>query len=152
MKDGMPFGCRIAAGLTLAVLSVIACNTNTTGNGDPCVPRASSGGPTTVSYADDIVPLFTAAGCLTSACHGGDFPSSRYDLRTYESTFGIGDDARQIDACEIAPGDPESSFLLEKISNSDPRVGLQMPLEREPLTAAEIALVETWIEEGAQDN
>lgn len=106
----------------------------------------------TVSYANDILPLFTAAGCLSSACHGGTFPSSRYDLRTYSATFVSGDDADRIGVCEIVPGDPESSFLFEKLQSSDPRVGLQMPLEREPLSAEEIALIETWIREGAQDN
>jgi len=91
-------------------------------------------------------------GCLNSTCHGGTFPASQYDMRTYAALFVAGDDADRIGACEIVPGDAASSFLIEKLRSSNPRVGLQMPLEREPLTEEEIVLIETWIDEGAQDN
>jgi hypothetical protein len=94
----------------------------------------------------------TSAGCLSSACHGGTFPSSRYDLRTYASSFIPGDLARRIGACAILPGDPDHSFMVEKLRSDDPRAGLRMPLEHDPLTEAEIQLIETWILEGAADN
>jgi len=73
-------------------------------------------------------------------------------LRTYSASFTAGDDAERIGACEIVPGDPENSFLFEKLQSADPRVGLQMPLEGDPLTNEELALIETWIREGAQNN
>lgn len=120
--------------------------------GNECPTSGTAGNASTVSYANDIVPLFIETNCLSTACHGGIVPSSRFDLRTYESTFIAGDDARQIGACEITPGDPDNSFLMEKLRSADPRVGLQMPLEREPLTAAQLAIIETWIREGAQNN
>lgn len=118
---------------------------------DSCAP-VSMIGPTTVSYANQIVPLFMSAGCLSSACHGGTFPASGFDLRSYATSFVMGDNARRINACEISPGHPENSFLIEKLRSSDPRQGLQMPLDGELLTEAQISLIETWINEGAQDN
>ncbi len=121
-------------------------------DGDSCPTGGTADGVATVSYVNDVVPLLIETKCLTTACHGGVVPSSRFDLRTYASSFIAGDDARRIGVCEIVPGDPERSFLIEKLRSMDPRVGLQMPLERDPLTEEEITIIETWIREGAQDN
>ncbi len=117
----------------------------------PC-PPATPGGPMTVSYANDIAPLFSAAGCASLSCHGGPFPSSLYDMRNYETTFGPGVEAKSLKVCDIAPGNPDASFLLEKLDPS-PRVGAQMPsAPRLPLTSEQINLIRTWILEGAQDD
>lgn len=134
-----------------AVLFSTGCGPNPPGDGNPC-PPGNTGGLTTVSYSNDIVPLFSATRCSSSACHGGMFPSSRYDLRTYATAFVSGDEADMLGVCEIVPGKPESSYMIEKLRSSDPRIGLQMPLEGEPLSEAQIVLIETWIREGAQDN
>ncbi len=152
MTRGYFLAFAFRATVTIGLVLLPACDSGTGGGSEvSCSPKASNT-IATVSCSNDIVPMFQAAGCLTSACHGGEFPSSSYDLRTYESWFVSGADARRIGACEIVPGDPENSFLLEKLRSDNPRVGLQMPLERDPLTEEEIALVETWIREGAQDN
>ena len=51
----------------------------------------------------------------------------------------------------IEPGDPDSSFLLEKV-RATPRFGRQMPLWHDPVTEDELATIERWIAEGALDN
>src|SRR5262249_33213295 len=84
-------------------------------------------------------------------CHGGPFVSSGYDLRAYETTFGPGVEARTLKVCEVVPGNPDASFLVEKL-NANPRLGVQMPNSRPPLTADQIALIRTWIMEGAQND
>ncbi|HVM96806.1 MAG TPA: hypothetical protein VMT89_10470, partial [Candidatus Acidoferrales bacterium] len=116
-------------------------------------PPLSSGpnGPLTVSYTHDIVPLFNNATCTSITCHGGPFPSNSYDMRTYESTFGPGLFAKSLKLCEIVPGDPDNSFLLEKLGPT-PRIGVRMPNSLAPLTDDQIALVRTWILEGAYDD
>lgn len=139
------------AGVLFAFLGAQGCNPSPPGDGE-CPTEGTVGGAATVSYASDVVPLLIETKCLTTACHGGIVPSSRFDLRTYASSFVAGDDAQRIGVCEIVPGDPERSFIIEKLRSEDPRVGLQMPLEREPLTEAQIAIIETWIREGAQNN
>ncbi len=48
------------------------------------------------------------------------------------------------------PGNPERSYLYEKITN--PRFGLRMPSMRTPMPDEEIAIIETWIREGARDD
>jgi hypothetical protein len=118
-------------------------------------PRCAVGetGPGgTVSYATDVVPIFQQAGCLTTGCHGGAFPSSGYDLRTYTSSFKQGTEAQFVlDVCPIVPGDDAASYLLEKLLPS-PRVGSRMPQNLPPLSDEQIGVVRTWILEGARNN
>src|SRR5205085_2492766 len=105
----------------------------------------------TVSYSRDIVPLFEAASCASLSCHAGPFPSNNYDLRSYATTFGPGLFAKKLKLCEIVPGDPDGSFLLEKLGPA-PRIGVRMPDTRPPLTDEQINVVRTWIIEGAYDD
>lgn len=112
-------------------------------------PSPNPQAPVTVSYTRDIVPLFQTAGCQTAACHGGAFPSSAYDMRTYEGTFGPGVLARSLRACEIVPGNPDASFLIEKLHPGARLGGVMPPPPRSPLTSEQIQLVRTWILEGA---
>jgi len=118
----------------------------------PRCPTGETGPGGTVSYASDIAPLFNQAGCLTLGCHGGAFPSSGFDLRTYESSFKQGTEAQFVlDVCPIVAGDPDASYLVEKLLPS-PRVGVRMPQNLTPLTAEQIELVRTWVLEGARKN
>lgn len=142
---------RVVMGVWLwAVIHVAGCSNNG-GDPDPCAPVEPMGGATTVSYAEDVRPLLSQNGCLSSSCHGGPFPSSRYDLRTYEASFTPGDEAAELGACPIVAGDPDSSFLIEKL-HPDPRLGVQMPFLRPVLPDEDIDIIATWIREGAQDN
>ncbi len=102
----------------------------------------------TVSFSRDIVPILDRRACRNSTCHGGPFPSSGYDLRTYEGIFGPGVWARSLNACEVVPGNPDASLLLEKLGSS-PRFGQRMPMNREPLSQEEIEQIRQWILEGA---
>jgi len=117
----------------------------------PRCPTGGAGGGGTVSYAADVRPLLQQSGCLDTGCHGGAFPSSGYSVGTYESTFVQGIEARALDACPVTPGDPDASFLVEKLLPS-PRLGSRMPSSRPPLSDQQIDLIRTWISEGAHDN
>ena len=114
-------------------------------------PPPNPNAVTTVSYSRDIVPLFHAATCASISCHGGVFASNSYSLVTYEGTFGPGLFAKALKLCEIVPGNPDASFLLEKLEPS-PRIGVRMPNTQPPLSDAQINLVRTWILEGAYDD
>ena len=114
-------------------------------------PPATPGGPTTVSYFNEVLPLWDTAGCTSASCHGGPFPSSGYDMRSYDASFGPGVEAKSVHACEIVPGNPATSFLLDKFQPT-PQIGARMPSNRPALTAAEVELIRTWILEGAQND
>lgn len=117
---------------------------------DPC-PPATSGGPATVSFASQITPLLNQAGCKGVTCHAGPFPASSYSQTRYDLMFRQGVSARTLNVCPIVPGNPDASFLIEKLG-ANPRLGLQMPAGGAPLTEQEIELIRTWILEGAQNN
>ncbi len=59
----------------------------------------------------------------------------------------------------VVPGDPEASFVIHKISDPAlgylPETGIAgafMPYQIPAMTAGEVALVEQWVSEGAQDD
>ena len=53
----------------------------------------------------------------------------------------------------VEPFNPDDSFLVIKLENSDPRMqGSQMPLAAPPLDADEIAVIREWITRGAADD
>lgn len=80
-------------------------------------------------------------------CHNGQFepnlstPASFYEYVVRRPAI------ERADRLRVTPGDPDSSFLIDKLRNRD--VGTQMPLGAEPLAEDEIALIERWIEDGA---
>lgn len=117
----------------------------------PRCPPPAAGGTSSVSYFNEIRPLFERSGCMSLVCHGGPFPASGYDLRSYTSTFGPGVEANIFKECDVVPGSPDDSFLIEKLLPS-PRLGQRMPNGQSPLSDADIALLRTWILDGAPDD
>ncbi len=90
------------------------------------------------TFAKDIAPIFqkSCAGCHSSTAHKG-----RLVLDSYETLMQGGRHGQ-----EIAAHDPDNSRLLQMIEGKlDPR----MPLESDPLSAAEIAKIRAWIKIGA---
>ena len=94
--------------------------------------------PTTVSYEFDIQPLFTSE-CIH--CHGG---AGGLDLQSYEGLMAGG-----ISGAVVVASDPDSSLLIDRL---DGTITPTMPADGPPLTGPEIARIEQWILEGAQDN
>ncbi len=93
-----------------------------------------------VSYYHDLVPLFKRS---CTGCHNPGKPKGQLDMTTYSSLkkggkHGAGFVARH----------PKDSILLEEVSGEEP----SMPKEGDPLSKAEIALLERWIVEGAADD
>lgn len=90
-----------------------------------------------VNFTRDVRPILSGR-CFK--CHGPDANARDADLRL----------DRREDAVEfaaIAPGAPDESSLIERISSSDP--DLRMPPTGKALTADEIDLLREWIQAGA---
>ena len=99
---------------------------------DDCCGDSSS----CVHYSTEIQPIFIA-NC--TSCHmnlnlGGLSLSSYDDL--------MGNDV-------VDPGDSAASKLIQKLKGT---LGTRMPQNQDPLGEADINLIETWIDEGAQNN
>jgi len=129
-------------GLLLAVcLLASACQSRKIDN----TMIVDPGGP--VRFAQDIQPIFSSS-CGGAGCHINE-ATNGVELTNYEqatSSIGV-----QYGGDIVVPGDPDASPLVDKIE-PDPQFGRRMPLDRSPLTAQEIALIRTWIEDGARNN
>ena len=98
-------------------------------------PQAS---PSRVTFATDIRPILEEK-CL--ACHGDALKLSRLDLRTREAAIVGG-----AHGAALVPGNAEQSRLYRLVA------GLEqppMPMQGAPLSAAQIATLKRWIDEGA---
>ncbi|MEY2796366.1 MAG: hypothetical protein RIR10_2082, partial [Planctomycetota bacterium] len=92
----------------------------------------------------DIRPIL-AAKCF--ACHGPDAESRKAGLRL--DTFEGATAALENGVRAIAPGTPETSMLLARVSSTD--LDDRMPPEgHDALTATEIASLRAWISSGAE--
>jgi hypothetical protein len=151
----------LAPVFVLAVLLGPGCGGTDPDPGPDCSSVADTTQPATVSYQNDVVPLFYTEkyNCLEIGCHGGGLASSNYSLATHAETLERGDQANLIGVCAVKPGDPDASYLVWKL---DGRPGIQM--ERMPsgctttpdpddcVSAEDLAIVRQWILEGARDN
>jgi hypothetical protein len=104
----------------------------------------------------EVMGIFARYGC--PGCHGsvvsqgglgglGDFDAGYDELVTdgsvqcFTSSF-----TRQ-----VVPGDPDASFLINKISGS-PDCGSNMPISGSPVSEQDIDLISSWIRDSAPKN
>ena len=99
-----------------------------------------------MNYARDVRPILSD-NCF--ACHGPDDHKRKAGLRfdTKEGAFA----KLESGSTAIVPGKPDESELIDRIETHDP--DLQMPPKKsgKQLTAAQIAILRRWVEQGAQD-
>ena len=106
-----------------------------------------------VTY-EQVQGVFEKYGC--AGCHPGSVPA--LDL-TEELSYGqlVGVPA-VLDPTlyRVVAGDPGRSFLYLKLGGAPPvadipAIGIRMPPDAPPIDPADLALVETWIRQGAKD-
>ena len=126
--------------LPVVALLVWGCSDDGTTLTDPETPP-------TVTYSSDIQPLFTSR-CV--GCHGLN-GSGDLDLRadlSYANLVNVV--SPTYTAVRVIPLDPDNSVLFDKISGGT-TFGSRMP-PGGVLSADDVAMVRTWISEGALDN
>lgn len=94
-----------------------------------------------VDFESQIEPILVER-CLE--CHGPDKQKGEFRVDRLASFLKGGDSGE----AAIVPGKPAESFLVKAIRHDEP--DYEMPPRGAPLGKAEIALIETWIEQGAQ--
>jgi hypothetical protein len=90
------------------------------------------------SYYYEVVPILKRS---CSGCHHPGKLKGELDVTTHAMLKKGGKHG-----AVIKEGDAKSSSLIEEISGEEP----SMPKEGEPLSKAEVALIERWINEGAK--
>jgi mono/diheme cytochrome c family protein len=117
---------------TLLVVRAIACNADEAAGAAP--------GPQAAVFRDQVAALL-AGKC--GACHGPDAAESGFRIDLRDKAIAGGDSG----SAGIVPGKPDESELFVRISTDDKE--LRMPVDGEPLSAEEQALLKEWIAAGA---
>lgn len=94
----------------------------------------------TVDYAAQIEPIFKV-NCV--ACHSGNTPESGLDLTQRASMLKGGDSGMPALIAKYA----DKSEIIARVTSDDPLY--RMPKKGDPLSEQEVALLTTWINEGA---
>ncbi|MFT3916203.1 MAG: hypothetical protein QM704_19640 [Anaeromyxobacteraceae bacterium] len=131
-----------------ALLVLAAC-----GKPDVGPHTGGGGGATAATYASITTGLMVPR-CATGACHGGSSPVAFPPCdanRWYAAMVDV--ESQQAPGVKlIAPGDPDSSYLVHKLRGTHALVGgggARMPIADAALDDAEQAAVEAWIANGA---
>jgi hypothetical protein len=81
-----------------------------------------------------VQPFFINATC--TSCHQGGSPPKGVDLTSYQHVMAGGDGG-----AIVIPGNPDASVLVQQLEDGHRKQ-----------SAADIAKIRTWIQEGAQNN
>jgi hypothetical protein len=115
---------------------------------DVCIPEIQP----MLAGANGIQASVFQTSCTASACHDASSPQEQLELTSAAvSEANLVDvDSNQVDKLRVAPGDPDASYLMDKLrgENLAPATA-QMPNVGIPLCDAKIQAVEDWIAAGA---
>lgn len=131
--------------LTLSLCLLASCVDMGSEPKDPEIPPEGS-----VSFASDVQPVFDA-NCATSGCHTAGH-STGLDLtkgNSYENLVNV--ESKNFSPLKlVGPKKPDDSVLYLKITG-DSATGSRMP-PGGTLSDATVAIIRTWISEGAENN
>ena len=96
-----------------------------------------------VSYYREIRPILQA-NC--QGCHQAAKPKGGYAMTEFKRLLGGGD----TEGAAVVPNDPAKSAMLKMITPENGEA--QMPKGKPALIESEIALIKTWIQQGAEDD
>ncbi len=103
-----------------------------------------------VTFAGDVVPIFEAS-CGGSDCHTGQDALSSLSLSPSAAYAALVE--APSDGCEgrvrVVPGNPDESYLIEKVVEGDVCVGKKMPMFAETLPDDVLRKLTAWICAGA---
>ena len=97
-----------------------------------------------VRFNRDIRPILSNR-CF--ACHGPDEEQREADMRLDQRSSAV---AERDGHTVIAPGHPEASELIARVSETDPDLRMPPGDDAAPLTPQEIDTLRQWISEGAE--
>jgi hypothetical protein len=136
---------------TAAILILIILSGCSKSTSLPTQPQPR-GADTTVSFSNQVQPIFTA-NCALGGCHSGPQPQDGMSLAA-GSAYNQIVNKPCIDVpgyLLVKPFFADSSFLYLKITGN-PIAGIRMPYGRPPLPDSLIVLVGKWINQGALNN
>lgn len=130
--------------LFLAALAVSACQT----------PAQTPGTAIQPTYDEIASKVFS--NCTTRSCHGEAGGKGGLILtadKAYAQLVGVPADneaAKAKGKLRVVAGDPDASFLLQKLTGPAAGEGDMMPQRGEKLPDAELEAIRAWIKAGAK--
>lgn len=109
-----------------------------TGGGGGFPPPASTCSADTAYFVNDILPIISS-NCTMSGCHDNITHAEGVNLTTYNNIIRY-----------VSPGNASGSKLYKVIIRTDNE--RMPPPPQPPLTAAQKALIQKWISQGAKNN
>jgi Protein of unknown function (DUF1553)/Protein of unknown function (DUF1549)/Planctomycete cytochrome C len=97
-----------------------------------------------IDYLRDVRPILTQH-CY--GCHGPDEEQRATDLRFDLKASAFGDLGDGLHA--VTPGDLAKSEMIARLVTDDADLKMPPPDEKDPISAAELAILKKWVEEGA---
>ncbi|MDZ4699743.1 MAG: PSD1 and planctomycete cytochrome C domain-containing protein [Rhodothermales bacterium] len=110
-----------------------------------CSPSGRDALPDVVDFDAHIQPILSD-NCYV--CHGPDVSTREAGLRLDLRDSALV--ALESGAAAVVPGDPEASELLRRLRSDDPEERMPPPEVKKVLDPQDIALLERWIEQGAE--
>ena len=113
--------------------------------------------PTLSSIQREIFDTTDSAGrqaCTNCHTSVGRNPSGLMDLRpgaAYNSLVGVTSPAKA-GAVRVIPGDPENSYIIQKLEGRADIVGTRMPRGNSFLTEGQLLVIKRWIQLGARND
>lgn len=137
----------LAAIAGLLALAATACQPAAV----PVAPAASA--PPAATY--DLVATRVLSSCSTRSCHGTLGAKGGLVLTAdvaYAQLVGVPADnaaAKAKGKKRVVPGDPDASFLVQKLTAPGAGEGDRMPEAGDPIAAEDLDLLRRWIAAGA---
>jgi hypothetical protein len=100
----------------------------------------------------DVYPIIESKGCGSIACHGGPKAAEGLDLSSESKAYSdlVGVNASQCGSRKrVAPGDPDASYLINKVTGIGMCFGSKMPKTGSGLSSAQVDELRAWIGSGA---
>jgi hypothetical protein len=135
-----------AVALTLGLITAVSCGGSDVGTGPEEEPEAPS-------FSQDVNEIFVQNGCTAGNCHGGNAGNLTLTAMPATSYANLVDVAasREPALLRVKPEDSFNSYLVIKLENRQSS-GSSMPLGGQPLSAADLATIKSWIDAGATNN
>lgn len=141
---------RRASWIVVASLVAVGCGQGSLEKSPEQARAQPAAAASTGAFGAIESDIFRAKCTQSSGCHAGDTPAGSLDLSVgaaHGNLVGI-KASRRPERLRVAPGDPENSYLLNRLvagGDSPP-----MPLGGERLSAAEVETIRGWIRDGAK--
>jgi hypothetical protein len=102
---------------------------------------------------DQIQAIVFTPTCATAGCHTGAAAAAGLNLSDADTSHVnlVGVPTTQLGGAgiRVVAGDPDNSYLIQKLENAAGIEGQQMPLARPPLAQSDINEIRQWITDGA---